>query len=135
VDQIEAGGFDNFTLLSNGLLSFEGDLSLAMGQSLHLYAGAFGLADIAAEDTRIELAAPYVRLAGAGATESQYGYIRATVHGGLSSISSFAMAGTFDVRSGQLLEIRDGVAFGARSDGNANIDGLTEAVDLRGFDD
>ena len=35
-------------LLSNGLLSFDGDVSLHMGQSLSLYAGGCGLSETAA---------------------------------------------------------------------------------------
>ncbi|WP_339649765.1 filamentous haemagglutinin family protein [Halopseudomonas pelagia] len=140
VDQIEAGGFDNFTLLSNGLLSFEGDLSLGMGQSLSLYAGAFGLADIAAEDTRVQLSAPYVRLAGAGATDTPDNYMRATVRGGLTTLPDQAPpAGMFTVQAGQLMELRDGIAFGARDGAmkdwrDAPLDLLLEVVDRRAFD-
>ncbi|SDS18505.1 filamentous hemagglutinin family N-terminal domain-containing protein [Halopseudomonas litoralis] len=134
VDQIDGGGFDNLTVLSNGLLSFEGDLSLNMGQSLNLYTGALGLTDAANEDSRITLAAPYVGLAGAGATSSPDNYIRPTVRGGITSISTQAPAGVFEVNAGQLLELRDGVAFGARGGGNANIDGLGVVVDRRAFD-
>lgn len=140
VDQIEAGGFDNFTLLSNGLLSFEGDLSLGMGQSLSLYAGAFGLADIAAEDTRVQLSAPYVRLAGAGAIDTPDNYMRATVRGGLTTLPDQAPpAGMFTVQAGQLMELRDGIAFGARDGAmkdwrDAPLDLLLEVVDRRAFD-
>lgn len=64
VDRIEAGGFDNLALLANGLISFEDDVNLRMGQSLRLTASAIGLAKNAAADTQVRLAAPYVRLAG-----------------------------------------------------------------------
>ena len=36
-NQVSAGGFDNLSLLSNGLISFDGDVSLRLGQSLSLY--------------------------------------------------------------------------------------------------
>ncbi|UTM01074.1 filamentous hemagglutinin family protein [Alcaligenes sp. NLF5-7] len=138
-DQVEAGGFDNFTLLSNGLLSFDGDLSLVMGQSLNLYAGAFGLTDTAADDTRVELFAPYVRLAGAGATSPLDNYMQATIRGGLTSLSEQAPAGMFTVQAGQLLELRDGTAFGVRDGAKINNWGdpqdlLLEVVDRRAFD-
>ncbi|RWA46532.1 hypothetical protein AU476_35965 [Cupriavidus sp. UYMSc13B] len=55
---------DNLAQLANGLISFEGDVNLAMGQSLRLTASAIGLADQAAPATRVSLAAPYMRLAG-----------------------------------------------------------------------
>ncbi|CAB3647084.1 hypothetical protein LMG3431_02539 [Achromobacter pestifer] len=134
VAQVKGGGFDNLVLVSNGLLSFEGDVSLSLGQSLSLYAGAIGLSDSAAADSRIELAAPYIRLAGAGATESLQNYIRPTVRGGVSSISTQAPVGSFRAEAGKLLEMRDGVAFGARG-GTSVTEGLATAVDRRGFDE
>ncbi len=48
VDRVAAGGFDNLALLANGLISFDGDVNLAMGQSLSLTASAIGLAEQAA---------------------------------------------------------------------------------------
>ncbi|WP_208227045.1 filamentous hemagglutinin N-terminal domain-containing protein [Brenneria izadpanahii] len=65
-DRVAAGGFDGLTLASDGLLSFDGDLSLTLGQSLNLHARVLGLSDEASADTRVSLTAPYVRLAGMG---------------------------------------------------------------------
>ena len=64
-DRIEAGGFDNLSLLVNGVLSLEGGVDLTLGQGLNLAATAFALTDGASAGSRVALAAPYVRLAGA----------------------------------------------------------------------
>ncbi|HBP6126875.1 TPA: filamentous hemagglutinin N-terminal domain-containing protein [Pseudomonas aeruginosa] len=66
VEQVEAGGFDRLSLLSNGGISFAGDVSLALGQSLNLYSGSLSLALGAADDTAVSLRAPYVHLSGLG---------------------------------------------------------------------
>jgi len=135
VDKIEAGGFDNLTLASDGLLSFDGDVALSMGQSLNLHARVLGLADEAPDDTRVELAAPYVRLAGYGGPTTREGsYIHPTVQGGQAAgISSQAPAGTLQVRADQLLELRDILNTGVRG-GTAVTEGLPALVDRRGFD-
>jgi len=136
VDQVEAGGFDNLTLASDGLLSFDGDVALSMGQSLNLYARVLGLTDEAPDDTRVELVAPYVRLAGYGGSTSREGsYIHPTVQGGQAAgISSQAPAGSLQVHAGQLLELRDILNVGVRG-GTAVTEGLPALVDRRGFDD
>ncbi|EHP41946.1 filamentous hemagglutinin outer membrane protein [Cupriavidus basilensis OR16] len=64
VDRIGAGGFDNVALLANGVISFDGNVNLAVGQSLRLTTSAVALAANAAAGTQVNLAAPYVRLAG-----------------------------------------------------------------------
>ena len=64
VDRIAQGGFDNLSLLANGLVSFDGNVDLRMGQSLGLTASAFGLALNAAPAAQVRLAAPYIRVAG-----------------------------------------------------------------------
>ncbi|WP_052494637.1 filamentous haemagglutinin family protein [Cupriavidus basilensis] len=64
VDRIGAGGFDNVALLANGMISFDGNVNLALGQSLRLTTSAIALAEHAAAGSQVSLAAPYVRLAG-----------------------------------------------------------------------
>ncbi|WP_167481260.1 filamentous haemagglutinin family protein [Acidovorax cavernicola] len=64
VDRIHEGGFDNLSLLSHGMLSFDGSVDLSLGQSLRLATTALALADTAAPDARVALAAPYIRVAG-----------------------------------------------------------------------
>lgn len=134
VDQIEAGGFDNLTLASDGLLSFEGDTSLALGQSLNLYARVLGLSDTAPDTSQVELAAPYMRLAGYGGLSSRDNFIHPTVQGGSTvRVSSQPLAGSLQVSAGQLLELRDILSVGV-SGGTAAINGLPALVDRRGFD-
>ena len=65
MDRVAAGGFGSLALLSQGMISFDGNLSLAMAQSLSLYSASMGLSENAPRDARINLAAPYLRLAGA----------------------------------------------------------------------
>jgi filamentous hemagglutinin family protein len=70
-DRVVAGGFDHLALLSNGLISFEGNLDLSLGQSLRLTSSALALAEHAdATTAQVRLAAPYIRLAGTSRTQS-----------------------------------------------------------------
>ncbi|KAA0942635.1 filamentous hemagglutinin N-terminal domain-containing protein [Pseudomonas sp. ANT_H14] len=62
-DQVIAGGFDSLALLSR-TLSFAGDVSLNMGQSLELYSGGMGLALGASNTSQVSLNAPHVVLSG-----------------------------------------------------------------------
>ncbi|MEI2415526.1 filamentous hemagglutinin family protein [Orrella sp. JC864] len=65
--QVAASGADQLSVLSESLISFDGDdLHLTLGRSLHLYSNRLGLSAGAPVDARVTLAAPYVRLAGIG---------------------------------------------------------------------
>ncbi|MGE1091576.1 filamentous haemagglutinin family protein [Pseudomonas zeae] len=75
-DSLMSGGFDNLSLLSNGLLSFDGDVNLHMNQSLSLYAGALSLAESSKGTARVDLQAPYLRLSGVGSYYSVVGTVR-----------------------------------------------------------
>ncbi|KAB8048937.1 filamentous hemagglutinin N-terminal domain-containing protein [Janthinobacterium rivuli] len=70
-DRVQAGGFDNLALHVNGMLGFDGDVKLSLGQSLRLSATSLGLAQQPLLDgqdkasslaSQVHLAAPYVRL-------------------------------------------------------------------------
>lgn len=114
VNRIQAGGFDNLSLLAGSFISFDGDVSLTMGQSLALYAGGLVLADTAASHTRVALSAPYVRLAGAAyAPEGEFN-IRPTLNSGTSAIEGTGgrSAAAFTVQAG-LIDIRDRLSLGA----------------------
>ena len=50
MDRVAAGGFGNLALLSQGMISFDGNLSLAMAQSLSLYSASMGLSENAPRD-------------------------------------------------------------------------------------
>lgn len=70
VDRITAGGFGNLSLMANGLVSFDGDIDLRMGQSLRVTASAIDLAEGAKAGAQVRLAAPYIRLAGSTRTQA-----------------------------------------------------------------
>ncbi|WP_353192518.1 filamentous haemagglutinin family protein [Pandoraea pnomenusa] len=63
VDRIAAGGFDNLAMLVGGMMDFDGNVDLSLGQSLRLVASSFGLAENARANV-VRLSAPYVQLAG-----------------------------------------------------------------------
>ncbi|MGK9418671.1 filamentous hemagglutinin family protein [Pseudomonas cedrina] len=132
VDQITAGGFDNLALLSNGLLSFDGDVSLNMGQSLRLYSASYNLSEGAAANSRVNLSAPYLLLAGilAPAQSGKEAYVRAVPL--LPNPSPLATAAQFSA-SAHLIDVRGNVLFGNKSNvpqaNNAQV-----AVERRGFD-
>ena len=51
-DQLEQGGFGALDLLSNGLLSFAGDVTLNLGQSLRLFSRTLAMTPDAAPTAR-----------------------------------------------------------------------------------
>jgi filamentous hemagglutinin family protein len=130
VDGLTAGGFGNLSLLVGGSLSFDGDVSLALGQSLQLYASTFGLSDAAAEDANVSLSAPYVRLAGVTRIGGDtYVLPRLDWADSISSdISRQATAATFRVDAG-LIDVRDTVGFGVSGPDPLSAD----RFDRRGF--
>ena len=69
VDAVHAGGFDTLSLFANGLLGFDGNVELQMGNALYLTASALGLSQSAPRDSRVHLSAPYLRLAGSTARQ------------------------------------------------------------------
>ncbi|MFW0758573.1 filamentous hemagglutinin family protein [Pseudomonas sp. H11T01] len=127
VQRIVDGGFDNLSLLSNGILSFDGDVSLNLKQSLSLYAGSLALAENAASHSRVSLQAPYLRLAGTTAQGTDVA-TRPTVKGGLSDRDSQAQL----LLSADLMDVRDDVTFGAHGLLKQNT-GPDVLVDRRGF--
>jgi len=133
VDQISAGGFDNLALLSNGLLSFDGDVSLGMGQSLRLYGGSYNLSENAAATSRVNLSAPYLLLAGilAPAESGKEAYTRAVPV--LPSSSALATTAQFNANA-NLIEVRGNVLFGNKSY-LLQPDNSQASLERRGFDD
>ncbi|MBR1221828.1 filamentous hemagglutinin family protein [Bradyrhizobium sp. U87765 SZCCT0131] len=129
VDRVRAGGFDNLSLLADGPLSFDGNVTLAMRQSLRLYAGTFALAETAQSDASVLLSAPYVRLAGTTRRGGDGLLFPAVIWGG--DPSQQPSSATFSV-SADLIDLRDRVGFGGRK----TIETKTSAsyiVDRRGF--
>ena len=130
VDQVTADGFDNLALLSNGLLSFDGDVSLNMGQSLRLYSGALNLSDSAAANSRVDLSAPYLLLAGILAPlEAKDQYVRPVSTG---TPSQQATQAQFNA-SGNLIDVRGNVVFGSKGT-LRQADNSLLSVERRGFD-
>ena len=70
-DTIAAGGFDNLSLLSQGTIAFDGDVKLALDQSLHLYSQNLALSRAAPADSEVALSAAHVLLAGAMRSENR----------------------------------------------------------------
>ena len=134
VDQVQAGGFDSLSLLSNGLMSVDGDLSMSLGQSLSLYARSFGLSATAPANTRVELNAPHVLLALAtGLTASRPSfdrYTRPIVDGG--GVSLLANKTVLSVNA-DLLDVQGSVMFSSKGTVR-QADGGTVALERAGFD-
>jgi len=62
VDQVDAGGFDNLSVLVSGTLSYAGDVTLKTNQSLRIY-GSYSLADGAPTTSKVKLESSYIQLA------------------------------------------------------------------------
>ncbi len=129
VDKLGAGGFGNLSLLSTGLISFDGDVSVALAQSLRLYGYAYALTENVNANTHIALAAPHVFLAGATRhLDGGLNTILPTVTNAMAGFSTRPTDAVFMV-SADLIDIRDQVGFGAFG----IINGLQ--IDRRGFVD
>ncbi|OYU91198.1 MAG: hypothetical protein CFE29_06780 [Bradyrhizobiaceae bacterium PARB1] len=124
--QATGGGFNNLNLLSHGIIAFDGDVSLAMPQTLQLFATSYALADAARNDIRVALAAPYLRLA--GITQHATGDGRIVPANYLVRASTRTSAAQFTATA-DLLDIQRNVLFGT-STSNVKF-----SVDRRGFGD
>ena len=134
VDQVQAGGFDNLSLLSNGLMSVDGNLSMSLGQSLSLYARSFGLSATAPAGTRVQLNAPHVLLSaatGLTATRPSFDpYTRPVVDGG--GVSRSSNEAVLSVNA-DLLDVRGNVMFSSKGTVR-QADGSTVELERAGFD-
>ncbi len=129
-DRIQRGGFDNLSLLVDGALSFDGNVTLAMNQSLRLYAGAFALSETASASSRVSLSAPYMQLAGVTRVAQDNHTLPAVRWAGGGAPTQQMTDAVFSVNAG-LIDLRDSVVFGVRQ----NIDTKTSfyTLDRRGF--
>ncbi|MGX1175296.1 filamentous hemagglutinin family protein [Pseudomonas sp. R151218B TE3479] len=131
VDQVQSGGFGNLALLSNGLLSTNGDVSLSLGQSLSLYARGFGPSSTAPANTHVQLNAPHVLLSGpAAGRPNPDGYNRPAVEGG--GVSLLANKAVFSINA-DLLDVQGNVIFSGKGT-LRQADGSTVEVERAGFD-
>ncbi len=131
VDQVVGGGFDNLSLLSTGLLSFDGTLNLDMANALNLYAGTYALAETAAAGSVVDLRGGYLRLAGALGAPADSASTDTAIRVGSSQRPA---TGRLNLSARGLLDVRDAVRLGAR----ANIlmlQGGAQVVDRRAFSD
>ncbi|WP_447990693.1 filamentous haemagglutinin family protein [Achromobacter spanius] len=109
VAQVEDGGFGSLNLLSNGAISFAGDVDLRMGQSLRLFSTSLNMTEAAPSTARVQLAAPYVMLAGATDNGAPDLYTRPTSS---RPPSTRVSESTFITDAG-FIDIRDLVQLGA----------------------
>ncbi|HIE1864240.1 TPA: filamentous hemagglutinin family protein [Pseudomonas aeruginosa] len=129
VEQVEAGGFDRLSLLSNGGISFAGDVNLALGQSLNLYSGSLSLAAGAAGDSAVSLRAPFVHLSGLGNYYAFSGARRAQIlHSQLPEAA--VSRARLEIAASGLLEQAGSLSFGM----SGNIPGQAERYQRLGFE-
>lgn len=121
VDRIGAGGFDNLSLMANGLVSFDGNVDLRLGQSLRLTASAMGLTEDSSAGTQVRLAAPSIRLAGSTRGQAESYIMPNPVRGSQNSGAGAGALGLPLVAEGsglaldaQLIDIVGQVNMGAR---------------------
>ncbi|WP_219135884.1 filamentous haemagglutinin family protein [Janthinobacterium sp. UMAB-60] len=120
-DRVQAGGFDNLAMHVNGMLSMDGDVRLALGQSLRLSASSLGLAQKQAQldgegqdkasslASQVHLAAPYVRLGTAMRGQKDNYIVPNAVKGSKNSGKGRGMLGVPLVADGSLLQIDAGM--------------------------
>ncbi|MCC7596488.1 filamentous hemagglutinin family protein [Janthinobacterium sp. FW305-129] len=112
VEQVEAGGFGNLSLL--GAASFDGDVSLTLQQSFQLY-GAPVLAPGSKPGAKVGIAAPYVRLASVKPAGRDY-YVTPGTAGQSPVAGQVSIAGDLiDVR-GMVNVVADDVRLTSRGD-------------------
>ncbi len=129
-DQVEQGGFSTLSLLSTGLLSFDGNVNLTMANALNLYAGAYALTEAAAQDTNVHLAANYIRFAGSLNNASPQTDGSSTGVGDKPSLQP--AGGKLVLAASGLLELRDKVRMG--DSGSLTLsNGDVQTVDRRAF--
>ncbi|WP_432241011.1 filamentous haemagglutinin family protein [Herbaspirillum robiniae] len=109
VDQVEAGGFGQLSLFSRGGLSFDGDVSISMSQSLQLYSSVVAQRQLGGAGNSVRLAAPYVRLAGLGVLKTPDGITTATSLAAATTRLSSVHTLELDA---SLIDVRDGVTLG-----------------------
>ncbi|QAX84866.1 hemagglutinin [Pseudomonas sp. DTU12.3] len=128
-ERLMSGGFDHLSLLSNGLLTFAGDVDLRMNQSLNLYTGSISLAQAASDTTRINLAAPYMRLSGLGLyAPSDVSMRPRLLANATTELSNARFTATAD-----LLDLSNTLSFGTEGT-IAQLAAPAAAVSRRGFD-
>jgi filamentous hemagglutinin family protein len=136
-DQVQAGGFGNLALYSNGFLSFNGNLDLRLSQSLQLYAGAFTLPQNGPDAIHVHVAAPSLLLGGATPPVISTPSYISPVSTGLGKSSLLPSQAEF-VAEGAVIDVRNNVVFGSKGYFAKSVDinggNLLQQVERRGFD-
>lgn len=109
-DSVQAGGFDNLSLLVKGILSLEAGLDLSLGQSLHLATGSISLASGTEPGARVSLAAPYVRLSGATRNGKDQFVLPLPLEAGFPAVLEDSSL----VVLASLLDLKENLVFGTR---------------------
>ncbi|WP_447774140.1 filamentous haemagglutinin family protein [Variovorax boronicumulans] len=138
-DQVKAGGFDTLTLHSGGMIAFDGNVSLSLGQALNLYAGSLGWADAASADSQVKLAAPYMRLIASDlyvdSSNNRIDWLGMHYGDPRLNVSQQPLGGSLSLEASRLLEVRGGKGLG--SGGRLTIPGATseenQTIDRRGI--
>ncbi len=113
VDQIERAGFDGLSVYARDAIRFAGDVDLSLGREIVLRQGVLSLTDDAV-DSRVRLAAPYIRFDGRTATPAPSSNNQlfqgieigtGTTGSALTGADSrfFAEAGLIDIAGGPML--------------------------------
>lgn len=115
VDRVQEGGFDALTLYSNGAITFAGDVDLALGRELRLYAGALAQAE-GSDSAHVTLSSPYLLLGGISDSVPVSDVTqRPSFYGGVSTLPTQAEL----VARASLIEIKGMVNLGLNRTVNA----------------
>lgn len=128
-DKVMAGGFGNLSLLVNGVLLLEPGVNLSLAQSLRLTSGSISLPPDAGAGARVDLSAPYVRLAGATRRQMDHYIMPLPQEGRLPDV----LDGTTLVVHASLLDILERQAFGTK--GTVRTSSGSVAYERLGFAD
>ncbi len=127
-DQIAAGGFGDVSLYARDLLTFDGDVTLQVGQSISLYQGALGNTRAGAT---VRVVAPYVLLSGrTGLTPAILQQVEATLNAWKPS--ALPGAALLQVEADQI-DLRNRVNTGMSGVARLN-NGAQLAIERRGYD-
>ncbi|WP_285415120.1 filamentous haemagglutinin family protein [Pseudomonas sp. efr-133-TYG-5] len=132
-ERLMSGGFGSLALMSNGFLSFDGDVDLRVDQSLSLYAGVLSVAEQGQENARVNLAAPYLRLSGIGQYFTNVGLIRPLIQNTAASQLPVPLAAAQFQATADLLDVGNSLSFGA-SGAILQLGGPAATASRRGFD-
>lgn len=115
VEEVEAGGFGTLDLWSRDVFSFDGDVDLALTESLTLRRGALSVSDLT-PTTQISLSAPYLLLDGKLRVDSGTSTLPLPGLTNQSGYGFFAPSarntGTLELNA-DLIDVRNATYFGA----------------------